>query len=281
MFIRLFAMVFACLVARGQTAKPVFEAATVKTAIPLGPLGMRFIENGGPGTHDPGLYRCQNCSLYQVVMEAYDIRLASKFSGPDWLQTVRFDISAKVPEGATKESFHLMMQDLLAERFKLAVHREKKEMPVFELSVAKNGPKFQAAVPKEAPPEDAPQGPMKRDGEGYPILAPGVAMAMVPGHARLRSENQSMEWFADMLSNQMGGPIVDATGLKGKYDFVLSWALEERNAAGGGPSAAASEPTGPDLRSAIQTQLGLRLQEKKGPVDVLVIDHIEKDPTEN
>jgi uncharacterized protein (TIGR03435 family) len=269
------------LAAQGQTPKPAFEVASIKPAIPLGPLGMRFDISGGPGTRDPGLYRCQNCSLYLIVTAAYDIKLPAKFSGPDWLQNVRFDISAKLPDGATKEAFHLMLQNLLAERFKLAVHREKKEMPVYELTVAKNGPKFKESVPKDAPQDDASPGKLKTDGEGYPVLAPGMTMAMLPGHARLRSENQTMEWFADMLSHQVGGPIIDATGLKGKYDFVLSWVLEERSAARGGMPDAASEPTGPTLLSAIQSQLGLKLDAKKGLVEVLVVDHIEKVPTEN
>jgi len=283
LFPKLIPMALACLAAQGQTPKPAFEVASIKPAIPLGPLGRRFIISGGPGTRDPGLYRCQNCSLYQIVMDAYGIKLPTKFSGPDWLQSVRFDISAKVPEGATEEAFHVMLQNLLVERFKLAVHREKKEMPVYELSVAKNGPKFKESVPKDAPKDDAPSDKMmKRDSEGYPILAPGVTMAVIPGHARLRSENQTMEWLADMLSSPMGGgPVVDVTGLKGKYDFALSWTFEERSAASGGTSAAAPDPTGPSLLTALQSQLGLKLEEKKRPVEVLVVDHIEKAPTEN
>ena len=256
----------ACFAAQCQTPTPAFEAASVKTAVPLGPLGMRFIHSGGPGTPDPGTYRCQNCSLFQVVLEAYGIQLPARFSGPEWLQSVRFDISAKLPAGATRESFQAMLQNLLAERFKLAVHREKKEMRVYELAVARNGPKFQEAVPKEAVPAGEAAQPLKRDGDGYPILPPGMTMAVIPGHARLRSDNRTMEWFAGMLSNQMGSPVVDATGLHGKYDFVLSWALDDG---------------GPDLLSALPEQLGLKLEEKKAPVEVLVVDRIEKVPTEN
>jgi len=237
---------------------------------------MRFVVNGGPGTSDPGLYRCQNCSLYMIVLEAYGIRLPVQFSGPAWLENIRFDVSAKVPEGATKEEFLVMLQDLLAERFKLAVHNEKREMAAYELVVAKNGPKFKISVPKEAsdvddaPPDD---GKLKRDSEGYPVLSRGAIMAMVSGHARLRSENQSMQWLAEMLSGQTGRPIVDATGLKEKYDFVLSWAFQD--------TGAAADPDGPDLLSAVQLQLGLKLEEKKRLIQMLVVDHIEKVPSEN
>jgi uncharacterized protein (TIGR03435 family) len=274
---KLIVIVLACLAAQAQTAKPAFEAASIKPAVPLGPLGMRFVINGGPGTSDPGLYRCQNCSLHLIVLAAYGIRLPVQFSGPAWLENVRFDVAAKVPEGATKDEFLLMLQDLLAERFKLAVHREKREMPAYELVVAKNGPKFKASVPNETPDVDeTPEenGKMKRDRDGYPVLPRGVIMAVVPGHARLRSDSQSMEWLAEMLSGQTGTPVVDATGLKEKYDFVLSWAFQDTG-------AAATDPDGPNLLSAVQLQLGLKLDNKKRLVQVLVVDHIEKVPTGN
>jgi uncharacterized protein (TIGR03435 family) len=273
MLVKLIMIALACLAAPGQTAKPVFEAASIKTAVPLGPLGMKFETNGGPGTSDSGLYRCQNCSLYMIVLKAYGIRLPVQFSGPGWLENVRFDVSAKVPDGATKEEFLVMLQDLLAERFKLAVHHEKREMAAYELAVAKNGPKFKVSGPDvdDGPPEE---GKLRRDSEGYPIPPRGVIMAAVPGHARLRSDNQSMEWLAEMLSGQTGKPVVDATRLKGRYDFVLSWTIQER-------SAAAADPDGPDLLSAVQLQLGLKLEEKKRPIEMLVVDHIEKVPSEN
>ena len=274
MFAKFTLMGWLCLAAQGQT--PAFEAASIKKAIPLGTLGMRFNHSGGPGTRDPGLYRCQNCSLYMVVMEAFDIKLPVQLSGPDWLQDVRFDFSAKVPEGATKETFRAMLQNLLAERFKLAVHREKTEMAVYELTVAKNGPRFKESVPKEEPTEESLPGPLKTDSEGYPILRPGMVMAMNRGHGRLRSQNQSMAWLAGMLGGPLGGrPVVNATGLKGNYDYVLSWGIEERGADG------TMEMTGPDLMTAVQSQLGLRLSEKKAQVEVLVVDHVEKAPTEN
>ena len=253
----------------GQT----FDAASVKTAVPLEPLGMRVERNGGPGTGDPERYSCHNCSLYMMVFDAYEIRVPAKLASPDWLQNVRFDFDTKLPAGATAAQFHAMLQNLLAERFKLAVHREKREMPVYELAVAKNGPKFKESVPKEGALAGAPAGQVKTDGDGYPILAAGTSMAAVGGHARMRSENQTMDWFAGMLANQLGSLVVDATGLKGKYDFVLSWVVEERN---GSP-----DMSGPDLVTALQSELGLKVERKKGMVEVLVVDHAEKTPGGN
>ena len=105
-------------------------------------------------------------------------------------------------------------------------------------------------------------------------------MAVMPGHARIRSENQTMAWLARMLSGQLQGPVIDATGLPAKYDFVVSWAYGENNAASGEPGAML-DPYRPALMRALESQLGLRLVQKKGQGDVLAIDHMEKVPTEN
>jgi uncharacterized protein (TIGR03435 family) len=284
---KLIPIVLVCLAAQGQTAKPTFEAASIKTATPLGPLGMRSDWHGGPGTSDPGTFRCLNCTLYSLVKTAYGIRFTFGFSGPDWLQSLRFDVSAKVAAGATKEAFQGMMQVLLSERFKLVVHREMKQMQVYELTVGKNGPKFKEAVPKDAPhDDDPPPAKLKRDSDGFPILTPGMSMAMIPGRARVRSENQPIEWFTEMLSVQLQCPVLDATGLKANYDFTLSWAFEDRSSAsppdiGGAPPAAELESYIPSLITAVESQLGLKLQQRKGQAEVLVVDHMEKVPTEN
>jgi uncharacterized protein (TIGR03435 family) len=249
-----------------------FEAASIKPATPIGPMGMISDRKGGPGTADPGLFTCRNCSLYWVLADAYNIH-SYDFSGPDWLQGTRFDFSAKIPAGATKEEFQTMIRNLLADRFKMVVHRETRQAQVLEVTVGKNGPKFHESTPKEAPKDDAPSGPMKRDEDGFPILGPGSSMSMVPGHARMKSEGETMAWLVELLSQQLHSPVTDATGLKGKYDFVVSWTWEE------GPGAASAAAA--DLATAVQSQLGLKLERKKGPVEVLVVDHIEKVPTEN
>lgn len=268
MLSRFLSFVLTCLATHGQT----FEAASIKPATPLGPLGMRADVKGGPGTSDPGLFTCTNCSLARVLADAYKIH-DYDFSGPGWLGSTRFDFLAKVPAGATKEECQAMIRNLLAERFKMAVHRETREMQVYELTVAKNGPRFKESTPKDPPKDDGPSGPLKRDGDGFPILPPGMSAAIIAGHARMQSEDQTMAWFAERLSERLQTPVTDATGLAGKYDFVVSWAWEE------GPGAASAAAA--DLINALQSQLGLKVERTKGTVEVLVVDHIEKVPTEN
>jgi uncharacterized protein (TIGR03435 family) len=256
-----------CMLAQTQ---PAFEVASVRIAVPLGPLGMRFDIHGGPGTEDPGLFTCKNCSLYMLVSMSHGGLAQYELSAPAWTRDARFDVSAKLPPGASEESFQLMMQDLLTERFKMAVHREKKEMPVYEMTIAKNGPKLKESGPKAAAKDDdAPSGKFQRDKDGFPILPSGTTMAIVPGHARLRSEDQRIAWFVDMMKGQLNAPVTDMTGLKGKYDFTLSWSWDH------------DEPIEPMLVDAVQSQLGLKLEKKKGSIQILVVDHAQRSPTEN
>ena len=284
MFARLLTATVICFAASAQIPKPEFEVASVKPASPLGPAGRRSDRRGGPGTADPTLYTCRNCPLSWVIHEAYNLK-PYEFQGPDWLGDTRFDFEARVPAGTTKPVFLQMLQSLLAERFRLAVHREPKDMQVYEMSVGRNGPKFRESAPRE---ENAaagpPPGPIQRDADGFPILGPGMTMAVVPGRARLRSHNQTMSWFADQLSGQLGGPVNDATALNGKYDFVLSWSFGEETAAivpGESPGASRVDAYRPALIHSVQSQLGLKLERKKAPVDILVVDRVERTPTAN
>ncbi len=167
-----------------------------------------------------------------------------------------------------------MLQNLLVVRFKLSVHRENRPMRIYELTVAKNGPKFKQGTPKEPPRDNGAPGPPQRDAEGFPILTRGMTMALFPGHGRMQSENQPITWFAESVSQQLQMPVTDATGLPGNYDFTVSWSWEE-----GTPGAQAEARA--DLVSAVQSQLGLKLEQKKGQWEVLVVDHIERTPTEN
>ena len=169
-----------------------------------------------------------------------------------------------------------MLQNLLVERFKLAYHREKKEVPAYGLVVAKGGPKFKESVPAP-PPEDSDQPPakptpMKRDEAGYPILPAGrdSTMAIMNGFASQRFGDATMEDLAMHLGFQLHAPVADATGLKGKYDFSLRWVTDRM-----------PEESGPNLLRAVQEQLGLKLEPRKTPIDVVVVDHCEKTPTEN
>jgi uncharacterized protein (TIGR03435 family) len=195
-----------------------------------------------------------------------------------------------------------MLQNLLAERFKLAAHREKKEMQVFDLVVAKGGPKLHEHRPDPAKDkeEDAAAMPPGRGGgrgpnldqDGYPVIpknCKGCLMVVGSGKARMQWIDAEIKDLAELVGDQMEKPVFDATGLKGKYDisvtFQMSFGVPARggNAGGGGdrPLDSADGDTGVPLAGALQSQLGLKLESKKGSVEVLVVDHAEKVPTEN
>lgn len=272
-------LVFAS-VAYGQTAdhQPAFEVVSIRPAPPPDPRGMTVGSHGGPGTDDPGLFICENCDLSGVVSWAYGIE-GFQLSAPDWMRDQRFNLSAKVPLGATKEQFKLMLQNMLAERFKLSVHFDKKEMQRSELVVAKGGPKLKESAIAPPPKEDgADPKPPEKPAEpksfmaknGYPAVT-GEGMAMGYGRARMVYPRQTVEFLAGMLSGQLHHPVTNATGLSGKYDIALFWDMR-----------GTSDPdAGPTLEAALQSQLGLKLEQKKGRVDIVVVDHAEKVPTEN
>lgn len=302
-------IVFGSLLVLGQAADaPAFEVASVKAAAPQGMGMMRVGTRGGPGTQDPGRFTCENCDLMLLLSQAYDLP-ATQISGPDSLRGNRFDITAKVPEGATKAQFREMIKNLLVERFKLAAHMEKKEMPIYELTLAKGGPKFKESAGPADQPDMGRGGPgpvaiprPKIDASGVVELPPGrTSMALTEsGKIHMRRVDETMANFAKALQGTVGRPVVDATGLTGKYDFELYFAggammgrgmllggmppppPPAGGPAGGPPGAETNqEDNGPTIFSAVQEQLGLKLESKKGPVDLLMVDHVEKTPTEN
>jgi len=254
-----------------------FEVASIKPSAPADGGRMRVSSRGGPGTKDPGLYTCENYPLPALIRDAFDLK-EYQLSGPDWMQSARFMVSAKIPEGTTREQFLLMKQNLLVERFKLAYHREKKEMQSYELVVAKGGPKMkESSGPLDPDERPARMTERKTDAEGFPVLPAGrvpMMMMLAGGRASARYVAENMEHFATSVSMLVHKPVADATGLPGKYDFTLNWISE-----GAGPSAV--DETGPTLFRALPEQLGLRLEAKKGMVEILVVDHVEKVPTEN
>lgn len=194
-----------------------------------------------------------------------------------------FDIDARVPPGATKQDLRLMLQKMLAERFGLKLHHEKKEVLGYNLEVAKNGPRLTPSPPAAAPADtdhtlpDAFRGPPTLDKDGFPVIPPGsgvTARGALGGRRTQRFTRKSMPQLAEMLAGNLGRPVHDATGLAGEYDFLLRWVADS------GASHSDDAP-GPNLFVAIQQQLGLKLAAAKTPIDVLVIDHVEKTPTEN
>lgn len=312
-------MAFTSCAAFTQTtgATPSFEVASIKPAAPpetsMGRgggmiIGIRMGARGGPGTSDPGQITYSGMSIKTLLVNAYGVK-NYQVTGPEWMDTERFDIVAKVPQGATKEDVKLMMQNLLAERFRLTLHREKKDLQMYALVVAKNGPKLKESPPDDpnAPAANAPGEPgapppgaartQVRDGamlQPGPMAGGGIRMMMQPGRMRLMGDKQTMAQFAENLGNQVNRPVVDQTGLTKKYDITLEYAPEGLSGRGpmggmlppppGGGGDAGAEPevqSAPTLFSALQDQLGLKLEQKKGPVDLLVIDHLEKTPTEN
>lgn len=318
-----------CLTAQGQTPDKSlsFDVATVKPAAPLTPNGRGMImfrgPSGGPGTKDPGRIDYPFMSLKVLLMNAYDVK-NYQISGPSWLDTERFDVTATLPPTTTKEQFRVMLQNLLAERFKLAVHRDTKELSSYALVVTKGGPKMQESAPPtepaaagaDGPPPlpPPPAGPPKMGPDGFPILPAtasgraGLFTMMMPGRARLIAQQQTMTDLANRLTSQLNKPVTDATGLTAKYDFTLTFTPEGMNGPMGplgpmpggpmpGGAVAVAPPGGggrggeggfvpegeaPTLNifGAIQT-LGLKLEPRKGNVEIIVVDHVEKTPTEN
>jgi uncharacterized protein (TIGR03435 family) len=311
------AIIFAFLscAAWGQTTEgpDTFEVASIKPAAPQGQGRFMVGTRGGPGTPDPERLTLTNVSLKQILANAYDVK-DYQIQGPTLLESERFDITAKIPKGSTKEQARIMMQNLLVERFKLTLHRDKKEFPMFGLVVGKNGPKMKRAEEPpvtetaggDGPPPPLPQpGRLEMGKDGFPKLPPGggrggMMIMMMNGRFRMQANGQTMKGLADMLSNQLGRPVIDETKLDGKYEFTLDYAPEEGHmkgpmgmmpppghmegppgAIGAGPAPAGGGETGPNLVTAVQEQLGLKLESKKGPLDLIVVDHIEKTPTEN
>jgi uncharacterized protein (TIGR03435 family) len=188
------------------------------------------------------------------------------------------DAIRKLDPEQRKDARQQMTQALLADRFKLSIHRETKELPVYALVVAKNGPKLQEAKP-DATYSNGLKGP---DG----VARKGV---MRMGLGEVTGQGLSISSFARLLSQQLGRTVIDKTGLTANYDFTLHWTPEEGEgqlfkgtglAPQGADSAAPAESSGPSLFSAIQEQLGLKLESQKGPVEIIVIDHVEK-PSQN
>jgi uncharacterized protein (TIGR03435 family) len=233
---------------------------------------------GGPGSNDPTRVSIENYPLSSLVETAYNIR-NYQLSGPDWLDEERFNIIARLPEGTTKEHYHLMMRNLLIDRFHLSAHFEQRQASGYRLVVVKGGPKLTPSPgePKQSDGQAAPFKPTT-DREGYPELPPGRTPVMVVSgrydRVRWRFVDESMDRFAESLADHVHQPVLNATGLKGKYDFEAYW------------SYAAMRPdpppdAGPSIFAALQEELGLKLQSDKIPVQTLIIDRIDKMPTEN
>ena len=259
------------LLASGVAAGQTFEAASVKPSEAATP---RYTMKGGPGSSDPGRIAYTNVMLRAVLLTAYDVK-NYQLTVPDWMNTLRYDIAANVPESTTKEQFQAMLRNLLAARFKMEVHRETRELPIYGLLPAKGGLKIRASAPGEAPADFEPATAHGEGKDGFPIVnlrSPGVVIETKNGQARATAKDVTMERLADFLTTQAGRPVFDMTTAAGTYSFALYFTPSGPNAADG---------TEPSLFGALQEQLGLRLEARKGPVEMLVVDRAEKVPAEN
>jgi uncharacterized protein (TIGR03435 family) len=256
-----------------------FDVVSIRPAAPGGGGGPK-LRRGGPGTDDPERISYTGVSQQIVLTIAYGVD-DFQVAGPAWFDSVRYDIVAKVPRGATKEQFNIMLQNMLKERFSLTLHHEMRETAVYELVVGKNGLKLKPAVEVENPPAFS---AMTTDKDGHPDFPAGSSAMggkFDNGVMRMAARMYSTLDLAHAFKGMVDRPVLDKTGLTGKYDFKLEFSFVGL----GGPlsrQAPAEEPTGaPSLFTALQDQLGLKLEPKKDPIDFLVIDHAEQTPTDN
>lgn len=257
-------LLFAVTAAALAQAPETFEVASIKLGDPLSPgTSFRF---------EPGAsLKVENASLEALVLYAYQLRDFQLSGATGWMKSERYTIQAKgtIAEGPADwrqmndrqraENGALIrkrLQALLAERFQVAVHRETKEMPVYALVVAKGGHK----LTPNASPDGSPQSSMS-------------------SRSMIKAQRGTVEALANGLANIVGRPVRDETGLKGYFDFKVEWTPDRAPAA---PDAAERPPenAGPTLFTALQEQLGLKLESRKGPVEIVVIDRAER-PSEN
>ena len=233
-----------CLAAYAQqTAAPrlEFEVVSIKPGDPTNS------SSSGRGT--PGGLEWRNTTANNLIRGAYNLNEFQLVGSPKWASTERFNVDAKYPAGADRHQASLMIQSMLADRFHLQFHRETKMLPEYNLVVAKGGPKLERADPSDPKKGSSSQGPRL-----------------------IRARGQNMASLARMLISVVDAPVVDRTGIEGEYNFDLQFVplLAAPNA---------DDPLG-DIFAVLQQKLGLKLEATKGPVEVLVVDHLEM-PTAN
>jgi uncharacterized protein (TIGR03435 family) len=244
-FRRLAAIIATAGLALSQAARaqspPAFEVASIRRNLGVG-VNTGIAVSGGRLT-------ATNASVKTLIRNAYGILSFQLTAGPNWLDSEMYDIVAATGgEKISPDRLKLLLQSLLADRFRLKVHWETRETSVYALVLDKNGPKFQ---------------------ENTTAQEPGINTSKGGGIGRMKGTCEPLSILASNLGNQLGRFVLDRTGLHGAYDWLLEWDLD--------PTA---ESTRPSLLTAVREQLGLRLESQKGPMETLIIDSVER-PSEN
>jgi uncharacterized protein (TIGR03435 family) len=268
----------------GQTpaARPEFEVASVKASAPV-TEGQFAV-----GVHiDGAMVRCSYLTLRNYLTMAYDVK-DYQIVAPDWMAADHFDIVAKLPAGSGGEpQLRGMMASLLADRFKLVMHRETKDLPAYALVVGKSGLKI-----KELPPDPDGADTGKVDvnvtggGRGGPVVNLGNGSYITYGLNKLEAKKVTFESLMDTLAKFVDRPIVDMTELKGRYDLTLEYSIDELKnlvRSSGGDASRIPDMGGDQTVSIFSSleALGLKLEPRRAPVEVIVIDRAEKTPTAN
>lgn len=241
------AFAFAIAMAASGIAGVSFEVASIRPNVSG--------ESGSSSSTQNGRFIGRNQNLRDLIEHAYGV-MEWQITGPAWILSERFDVTAKPPAGVAGDQFETMMQNLLAERFKLQLHREQREHAVYALVVAKTGMKA--------------------------VSAPGDGQARTNwSRDHIAAQHMSMAAFAERLSRVADRPVVDATGLQGAFNFELKWTPDTAQAKPSANPGTQLADAPPSLFTAIEEQLGLKLEPRKMPVEFLVVDHAEKVPTEN
>ncbi|HEV8413901.1 MAG TPA: TIGR03435 family protein [Bryobacteraceae bacterium] len=241
------------------SAKPEFTVATIKPSRPDAP-------RGGYGFRGQDV-TTTNVTVNWMIKLAYNLHARQIVGGPAWLDSAKYDTVGRpdTPGQPSRDQMKLMIQGLLADRFQLKFHIEKRELPVYAMIVPKTGTKITVSA-------------------GDPNAFPGIGFGQGPGVLSLVGRNTTLDGVANALqSNILDKPVVNQTGLTGRYDFLLKFTPDPSQAANFGglaPGNAADPDAPPDIFSAFQEQLGLKLESTKAFVDVIVIDKIER-PSEN
>jgi uncharacterized protein (TIGR03435 family) len=277
-------------------APPAFEVAVIKPSLQMAealPLLREGRLKAGVSI-DKARVDMGFVTLTDLIVEAWQIK-PHQISGPDWLSMERFDIQAKLPDGATEDQLPQMLRTLLADRFGLKTHTESRTVSALLLVIGKNGPNGLKLQPSTLPPDPEPAKSLTTltPSAGGTLTSSGgpagpTRMTMGPNGVQMVMLKARLSAFADMLTSILGKPVIDRTGLTGYYQIALDIPREDvqnvaRALGMGGPAApndAPADPGGSSMFQAVE-QFGLRLDSRKEPIDTLIVDHIEKLPTPN